>query len=136
MIEDRHTYNVFVFKVNGKTWKRLPERMRKAIEETAVEVRDFQRKLNREADGEFIRKLEAKGMQVHVPTDREMRAWHAATAPVYEEARRFLGGSWVADTIQFQKDWAPGKYKAEEQRTIESFRAISVPLDDVMRSFR
>lgn len=136
MIQDRHTYNVFVFKVNGKAWKGLPAPIRRIFEETAVEVRDFQRKLNREADGEFLRKLEARGMQVHVPTAGEMKAWHAATAPVYDEARRFLGGSWVADTVQFQRDWAAGKYRVEEQRYVDRFRAISVPLDDVMRSFR
>ena len=136
MIQDQHTYNVFVFKVNGKTWKALPESIQKVIEETAVEVRDFQRKLNREADGEFIRKLQAKGMHVHVPTAAEMKAWQAATAPVYEEARRFLGGAWVADTVQFRKDWEAGKYGAEEQRYVERFRSIAVPLDDVMRNFR
>lgn len=136
MIQDRHTYNVFVFKVNGKTWKRLPESFRRVLEETAVEVRDFQRKLNREAEGEFVRKLQAKGMQVHVPTAAEMDAWHAATAPVYDDARRFLGGTWVADTVQFQKDWAAGKYRADEQRYVDRFQAIAVPLDEVMRSFR
>ncbi len=136
MIQDRHTYNVFVHVVNGKTWKALPARVRAVIERTAAEVRDFQRKLNREADGEFIRKLQAKGMQVHVPSAAELKAWHSATAPVYDEARRFLGGSWVSDTLQFQKDWAAGRYRAEERRQRDALRAIPVPLDDVMRSFR
>lgn len=136
MIKDQHTYNVFVFKVNGKTWKSLPERVRGVLEETAIEVRDFQRKLNREADGEFLRKLEAKGMQVHVPSAGEMKAWVSATAPVYEETRRFLGGTWVADTVQFRKEWEAGKYRVEEQRYIERFSAIRVPLDEVMRNFR
>jgi TRAP-type transport system periplasmic protein len=135
MIRDQHTYNVFIFKVNGKLWRSLPERIRQVIETTAVEVRDYQRKLNREADDEFIRRLRGKGMQVHIPTPSELEAWHTATAPVYDEARRFIGGSWVADTLQFRKDWDAGKYAEEERRYRERFKAISVPLDEVMKKF-
>jgi len=136
MIRDQHTYNVFIFKVNGNLWRSLPERIRRIIEEAAIEVRDFERKLNREADDEFLRRLEAKGMQVHVPTASELDEWHAATAPVYEEARRFLGGTWVPDTLQFRRDWDAGKYRREERAYLDRFKAISVPLDEVMRRFR
>ena len=60
----------------------LPERTLQVIEEAAVEVREVERKLNREADAEFLRQLEAKGIQVHIPTPAELEAWHAATLPV------------------------------------------------------
>ncbi|MFL5299250.1 MAG: TRAP transporter substrate-binding protein [Anaeromyxobacteraceae bacterium] len=133
MIRDQHTYNVFIFKVNGKLWRSFPERIRRVLEDTAAEVRDFERKLNREADGAFVRRLEAKGMQVHVPTPAELRGWQAATAPVYDETRRFLGGTWVADTVQFRKDWDAGRYRAEEQRYVERFARIAVPLEEVLR---
>ncbi len=136
MIRDQHTYNVFIFKVNGNLWRGLPENIRRVIETAAVEVRDYQRKLNREADAEFLRRLEAKGMQVHVPTAAETEAWHAATSTVYDETRRFLGGTWVADTLQFRRDWDAGKYRDEERRYIERFKTIAVPLDEVMRRFR
>lgn len=135
MIRDQHTYNVFIFKVNGKLWRNLPERLRRVIEAAAIEVRDFQRKLNREADGEFVRRLRARGMQVHDPSPAELEAWHAATAPVYEEARRFVGGPWVGELLQFRKDWEAGRYRAEEQRYLEAMRRIPVPLDEVMRHF-
>jgi TRAP-type transport system periplasmic protein len=136
MIEDRHSYNVFIFKVNGKLWRSLPEGVRRVIEETAAEVRDYERKLSRDLDGEFVRRLQAKGMQVHVPTPAELKAWQAATAPVYDEARRFLGGTWVADTLQFRRDWDAGKYRAEEQRYLERFRTMAVPVDEVLKKFR
>jgi tripartite ATP-independent transporter DctP family solute receptor len=136
MIRDQHTYNVFIFKVNGKLWRSLPGPIRQVIEASAIEVRDFQRKLNREADGEFVRRLQAKGMDVHVPSAAELEAWKAATAPVYDEARRFLGGAWVAEALQFRKDWDAGRYRAEEQRYIAASQEIAVPLDEVMRHFR
>ncbi len=136
MIRDQHTYNVFIFKVNGKLWRSLPDRIQRVLDDTAAEVRDFERKLNREADGEFIRRLEAKGMQVHLPTASELRAWQAATAPVYEETTRFLGGTWVADTVQFRRDWDAGRYRADEQRYVERFANMAVPLDEVLRTLR
>jgi tripartite ATP-independent transporter DctP family solute receptor len=136
MIKDRHTYNVMIFKVNGKVWKGLPENLRKTIEETAVEVRDFQRKLNREADDSFVRKLQEKGMKVYEPNAEDIKAWQAATAPLYEDAKKIVTGNWVVETVAFRKDWDGGKYKAQEQQYVESFKKISVPLDDVMKNFK
>ncbi len=136
MIKDQHTYNVMIFKVNGKVWKALPENIRKIIETTAVEVRDFQRKLNREADASFIRRLEARGMQVHVPDREEIRAWQSATAPLWEDARKIATPALVAEAAQFRSDWDAGKYKAEEQKYIDSYSKIPVPLDELMKNFK
>jgi TRAP-type C4-dicarboxylate transport system substrate-binding protein len=136
MIKDRHTYNVMIFKVNGKVWKGLPEHVRKTIETTAVEVRDFQRKLNREADDTFVRKLQEKGMKVHEPSADDLKAWATATAPLYDEAKKIVAGNWVVETVAFRKDWDAGKYKAQEQQYVQTFKDISVPLDEVMKNFK
>lgn len=136
MIKDQHTYNVFIFKVNGKVWKALPENIRKTIETTAVEVRDFQRKLNREADGTFVKRLEGKGMKVHVPNKEEVKVWQTATAPLWEEARKIATPALVAEATQFRTDFEAGKYRDEEQKYIETFKKINVPLDDVMKNFK
>lgn len=136
MIKDQHTYNVFIFKVNGKVWKSLPENLRKTIETTAVEVRDYQRKLNREADASFISRLEAKGMKVTVPNKDDVKAWVTATAPLYDESKKIVGPALVADAIQFRTDWQAGKYQANEKSYIDNFKKISVPLDDVMKNFK
>lgn len=136
MIMDRHTYNVFIFKVNGKVWKALPEGLRKVIETTAAEVRDFQRKLNREADAAFVKRLESKGMKVYVPSRDEVKAWQAATAPLWDDARKIATPALVAEATQFRNDWEAGKYKVEEQNYIDRFRSIPVPLDELMRHFK
>lgn len=136
MIKDQHTYNVFIFKVNGKVWKALPENLRKTIETTAVEVRDFQRKLNREADAAFLKRLADKGMKIHVPNKEEVKAWQAATAPLYEDAKKIVTPALVAEAVQFRADWEAGRYRADEQKYIESFKTIRVPLDDVMKNFK
>jgi tripartite ATP-independent transporter DctP family solute receptor len=136
MIRDQHSYNVMILKVNGKLWKSLPAEVRAAIEASAAEARDFQRKLNREADGEFLKKLAAKGMKVYEPTKDDVAAWQAATAPLYEDAKKIVGEAWVAETVQFRKDWDAGKYKAQEQAYVEGSRKITVPVAEVMASFK
>lgn len=136
MIKDQHTYNVFIFKVNGKIWKSLPEDIRGIIETTAGEVRDFQRKLNRETDADFLGRLQRKGMSIHVPSPEEIKDWQHATAPLYEDAKKIVGPGPVADAVQFRADWEAGKYQADEQKYIDSFKKISVPLDDVMKNFK
>ncbi|MCX7150645.1 MAG: TRAP transporter substrate-binding protein DctP [Rhodocyclales bacterium] len=136
MIKDQHTYNVFIFKVNGKVWKALPASIRKTIETTAVEVRDFQRKLNREADATFVKRLEDKGMKVYVPNKEEIKAWQTATAPLWEDAKKIVTPALIAEAAQFRADWEAGKYKAEELKYIENFKRIPVPLDDVMKNFK
>jgi len=136
MIRDQHSYNVMILKVNGKVWKSLPEGIRAAIEASAVEARDFQRKLNREADGQFVKKLVEKGMDVHEPTKEEAAAWQTATAPLWEEAKKIAGESWVVETVAFRKEWDAGRYKAQEKQYVESYKKISVPVDQVMASFK
>jgi tripartite ATP-independent transporter DctP family solute receptor len=136
MIRDQHSYNVMIFKVNGKLWKSLPEGLRATIEGCAVEARDFQRKLNREADGEFVKKLVAKGMKVHEPTKEDVAAWQAATQPLWEDAKKIAGESWVVETVAFRKDWDAGKFKAQEQKYVETYKKITVPVAEVMASFK
>jgi tripartite ATP-independent transporter DctP family solute receptor len=136
MIRDQHSYNVMIFKVNGKLWKSLPENLRAIIETSAVEARDFQRKLNREADSEFVKKLTAKGMKVHEPTKEDVAAWQAATAPLWEEAKKIAGESWVVETVAFRKDWDAGKYKGQEKQYVDGYKKITVPVAEVMASFK
>jgi tripartite ATP-independent transporter DctP family solute receptor len=136
MIRDRHTYNVFILKINGKLWRSLPAHLRTVIETTAAEVRDFQRKLNREADQHFIAKLVGRGVRVHEPTTEELQAWQAATASLYADAPKIVGPNWVSEATQFRKDWDAGLYASEAQRYIEAYEKITVPVDTVMRNFR
>lgn len=111
MIRDRHTYNVFIFKVNRKRWERLPAELRAVIEGAAREVRDFQRRLNRESDDEFVRRLQAKGVQVHEPDVEDLAAWRFATFGMYDKARQVVGDAWVDLALAFRRDWEAGRYR-------------------------
>jgi tripartite ATP-independent transporter DctP family solute receptor len=136
MTKDRHTYNVMIYKVNKRIWNSLPQDIRKVLEDTAVEVRDYQRKLNAECDDDFIAKLKAKGMKVHNLSAAERKAFEKATQPMYEKGKSIAGAQWVNDAIQFRKDWDAGKYKKEEKTYIAEFKKIKVPVKETMANFK
>jgi TRAP-type C4-dicarboxylate transport system substrate-binding protein len=136
MVIDRHAYHAFVFAVNGDVWSGLSGEVRRVVEAAFAEVQDLQRALSGRVDGEFVRLLEEKGVQVHVPTHAETRRWREATAKVYDETRSYLGGSRVAETLQFRQDWDAGRYAREEAAYAARFASIEVPVEAVLRHFR
>lgn len=136
MTRDQHTYNVMIMKVNKKVWNSLPADLQKIMEETAVEVSNFQRKLNRECDAEFIVKLKAKGMQVHELTAAEKKQFETALQPMYEKGRTVAGAEWVDGAVKFRKDWDAGVYKKQEQKYIDDYKKIVVPVKETMANFK
>jgi tripartite ATP-independent transporter DctP family solute receptor len=136
MVTDRHAYHAFVFALNGDVWSGLGSEVRRVIEAAFAEVQDFQRALSGRVDGEFVRLLEEKGVEVHAPTQAEMKAWHQATASVYDDTRSYLGGSWVAETLQFRRDWDRRKYARQEAAYAERLEKVEVPVETVLRHFR
>ncbi len=136
MVTDRHSYHAFLFSVNGDVWSGFRDEIRRVMESTFAEVQDFQRTLSGRVDREFVQLLEEKGMEVHVPTESEMKAWREATRSVYAETQSYLGGTWVADALQFRRDWDAGRYAPHEASYAERFANVEVPLDAVLRHFR
>ncbi|MFA7404482.1 MAG: TRAP transporter substrate-binding protein DctP [Pelobacteraceae bacterium] len=136
MTQDQHTYNVMIMKVNKKKWNALPANIRKIMEDTAVEVSAFQRKLNRECDDDFIAKLKSKGMKVHVLTKAERTVFEKALLPMYDKGRSVAGATWVNDAVQFRKDWDAGKFKKQEQKYVADFKKLNVPVKETMANFK
>lgn len=135
MVTDRHAFHAFVFAVNGDVWSGLSGEVKRIIEAAFAEVQDFQRALSGRVDPEFVRLLEEKGVEVHEPTEAEKRAWCQATASVYDETRNYLGGSWVAEILQFRRDWDAGKCARQEAAYAERFASLEVPVEAVLRHF-
>jgi hypothetical protein len=73
---------------------------------------------------------------VHEPTEAQARAWSQATASVYDETRSYLGGSWVAEILQFRRDWDAGKNARHEAAYAERFAHIDLPVEAMLRHFR
>jgi tripartite ATP-independent transporter DctP family solute receptor len=83
-----HQFQMTPFLISKRSWDRLSEADRKAVQEAAAEATALQRKLSAEADAKLLDDLKSKGVQV---TTVDQAAFAKATAGV--EAK------WVAGPI-------------------------------------
>ena len=74
-----HKYEMTPFLMSKRSWDKLSDADRKAVQEAAAEATALQRKLSAEADDKLLAELKAKGVQVTTP---DKAAFAKATADV------------------------------------------------------
>jgi TRAP-type transport system periplasmic protein len=74
-----HKYEMTPFLMSKRTWDRLSDAERKAVQEAANEATALQRKLSKESDDKLVAELKAKGVQVDAV---DKGAFQKATASV------------------------------------------------------
>lgn len=83
-----HQFQMTPFLMSKRTWEKLDEADRKAIQEAADEASALQRELSRKADEKLLAELKSKGVEVTTP---DTSAFAKATEPVDEK--------WLASPI-------------------------------------
>ena len=83
-----HMFQMTPFLMSKRSWDRLSEADRKAVQEAAAEATAMQRKSSQEADDKLLAELKAKGVQV---TTVDKAAFAKATSSVTDK--------WVASPI-------------------------------------
>jgi tripartite ATP-independent transporter DctP family solute receptor len=91
-----HQFQMTPFLMSKRTWDKLSEADRKAVQEAAAEATALQRKLSQEADDKLLAELKAKGMQVTTPDNR---AFAKATADVDDKWMAGPIGAYVKRVI-------------------------------------
>jgi TRAP-type transport system periplasmic protein len=74
-----HQFQMTPFLMSKRSWDKLPDADKKAVQEAAAEATVLQRKLSQEADDRLLAELKAKGVQVTTP---DKAAFAKATADV------------------------------------------------------
>lgn len=74
-----HQFQMTPFLMSKRSWDKLSDGDKKAVQEAAAEATALQRKLSQEADDRLLAELKAKGVQVTTP---EKAAFAKATADV------------------------------------------------------
>lgn len=74
-----HQFQMTPFVMSKRTWDKLSDADKKAVQEAATEATALQRKLSQEADDKLLADLKAKGVQVTTP---DKAAFEKATAEV------------------------------------------------------
>jgi tripartite ATP-independent transporter DctP family solute receptor len=83
-----HQFQMTPLLMSKRTWDKLSDADKKAVQEAAAEATALQRKLSQEADDKLLADLKAKGVQVTTP---DLAAFAKATSDVTDK--------WVASNI-------------------------------------
>ncbi len=83
-----HQFQMTPLLMSKRTWDRLSDADKKAVQEAAAEATALQRKLSQEADDKLLADLKSKGVQVTTP-DRAG----------FEKATSDVDDKWMASNI-------------------------------------
>ncbi|WP_375459498.1 TRAP transporter substrate-binding protein [uncultured Enterovirga sp.] len=83
--QTNHTYSTNIILVSKKFWDRLSDTEKRILNEAAIESRDYQRKVSREAAAKAVDELKQKGMQVNELAPAELAGMRATTKSIAEK---------------------------------------------------
>jgi len=91
-----HQFQMTPFLMSKRSWDKLSDADKKAVQEAAAEATTLQRKLSQESDDKLLAELKAKGVQV---TTVDKAAFAKATAPVTDKWMAGPIGSYVKKVV-------------------------------------
>ncbi len=80
-----HASPEFIVSINDKSFNKLSADQKKALTEAAKEVEKDIRDNAKKEDLKALEDLKAKGMEVYVVPENELKAWRDATKPVWDK---------------------------------------------------
>jgi len=83
-----HKYESCPLIISEKTWQKLPPDIQKVMKEGAVKFAAEHRRLDQEMEGQMLKELQEKGMQINRP---DLGPFRQATKSVYDEWVPVLG---------------------------------------------
>lgn len=86
-----HVNNFLGFIMNKDFYDSLTKEQQKIVQDAAQEFVDYQRKMELEDTEEYVKKLEAEGMQVNSLTDEQKTKFRQELEPMYEKYREKFG---------------------------------------------
>lgn len=85
----QHVYSPAILIVSAKKWQAIPQADQEMLQQTALEVAQFERKLGREAEEKQVAELISRGMEVTKDVDKD--AWQKAMQPAFDEFSKQFG---------------------------------------------
>jgi TRAP-type C4-dicarboxylate transport system substrate-binding protein len=95
--ETRHVYNPQIVLVSKKFWDKLNADEQKLLQEAAVEARDYQRKVSREAAAKAVDALKGEGMQIDALPEAELEKIRETLKPVIAKHSEAIGATLVQE---------------------------------------
>ncbi|MEL7565675.1 MAG: TRAP transporter substrate-binding protein [Dehalobacterium sp.] len=89
-----HFYAAAPLLASKTVWEKLPGEYQAAIQEAALEARDFERDMIKTMDTDLIEDLKTKGVTI---TEVDKDEWAQAMAPVYKQFEGEIGADTIAE---------------------------------------
>jgi tripartite ATP-independent transporter DctP family solute receptor len=86
-----HIYSPFVFLMSGTFYNSLTEEQQQIVSEAAIEARDYQRTLNREANAQYLAELQTAGMTYTEITPEAYQEMVKIVQPVIDRYAESIG---------------------------------------------
>lgn len=81
----KHIYAPAPLLINETFWQSLPQDIQKIIQEAAVEMREYQRELDRENSAKFLKEMETAGLTVNEISPENLKGFVKSTESVYRK---------------------------------------------------
>jgi TRAP-type transport system periplasmic protein len=94
----KHSYAPYVVMVGKKFWDKLTPEEQQILQDSCVEARDYQRKVNRESNTKVLAELKAKGMTFNEIPPEEMAKMREKVRPVIDKYTKEVGEDLVKQT--------------------------------------
>jgi len=96
----KHIYSPFVFLMSKKFYDGLTDEQQTIVKEAAVEAGKHERKLNREANEKYLKKLQEEGMTYTEISDEQRAKMKEAVQPVVDEYKGKIGEDIVEEVYK------------------------------------
>ncbi|MGR6836846.1 TRAP transporter substrate-binding protein [Syntrophomonas erecta] len=89
-------YSAVPLFIAESTFQKLSPEQQKALQEAAMEARDFERKTIREREAMFLKKMEESGVKFNEP---DLTPFQEAVKPLYDKYAKDVGGKELVDKV-------------------------------------
>lgn len=94
-----HTYNPQIVTMRLDKWNKLSSEQQNILLEAAKECRDYNRSLAAEKSGEFLKEMEAAGVEVTCLTPEQKEAFKKQMLPVWESYSNIIGKELIDEVV-------------------------------------
>lgn len=98
-----HIYAPYLFFINEDIWNAMTDYEKEVFMDCAQQMRDYEIKLVRETNADWIAELEAAGMEIIEPSSEEKQQWYDACVHIYDDYADQIGADFVKE-IQAMMD--------------------------------
>ncbi|MBL3538330.1 TRAP transporter substrate-binding protein [Aminivibrio sp.] len=99
-----HVYSPFVLLISKIFWDKLPDDLKKVVQDAADQAKVHNREINRKMNAEYLEKLKEK-MEVTILTPEQKAAFQKACQPIYDQFAEDIGKDLINEVQKLTSEY-------------------------------